>query len=197
MRVFAVDPGKRGYCCFLDNFTANSLQNPYFWPAPVTHGEDDEKAEYDIPKLVDIVWKCCGVKESNPYSADLIIIEKQAPRRHGSGKFGQGKEGTISSFTAGFGFGLWLGAMQARGQKVQIVEPLKWKRDMGVLASHSGADTQYARRKAADAKSIEVAQRLGPEIDFRPLERSPKAKTPSPDKAVSYLLARYGLEMKK
>lgn len=186
MIVAGIDPGKKGYQCLLQEAVS-----PLFWPSFVTDPEDDEKVQYDAWEMAVF---CLDIKAMN---VDLVVLEKQAPRRHGSGKFGQGKEGTVSSWTNGFGFGLWVGCLTSAGfseenKTLLIVEPLTWKRRMGVLASHTGEDTHAARRKAADKRSVEVAQRVGPGIDFRPTERSPGARVESPDKACAYLLAQYG-----
>ena len=139
--------------------------------------------------------------------AALVVLELQAPRRHGSGKFGQGKEGTISSFNLGFGFGAWKASLTCAGfverteeflktgltgQFFVVVAPDVWKRRLGCTASHSGPDTDYERRKARDAMSIKVAQALDPAVDFRPIERSPEARVPSADKACARLIAEYG-----
>lgn len=205
MLVVGVDPGKKGYACFLGNTTSRK-----FWPAPVTQAEDDDKMAYDLPKLVrtTMLWYEDGVR--------LVALEAQAPRRHGKHQ----KEGTISSWTNGYGFGCWETALVAAGfakaddeaslmpdgrdhkavtgmsygascSFYVIVEPRVWKSRMGCIAHHEGEDTHAARRKAADARSIEVATKVDPSVDLRPLERAPGARTPSPDKACSVLLAHY------
>ncbi len=55
-------------------------------------------------------------------------------------------------------------------------------------------DTRGARKKANDERTVAVAQSIDPLIDFRPSERGGGTKrSPSPDKAASFLLAVYGL----
>lgn len=184
--VAGIDPGKHGYACSLDAETKASR----FWAAPM-----DEDGDYDVVGLATITrgWAADGVA--------LVVIERQAPQRHGSGKFGAGKEGTQSSWTNGFGYGLWIGVLAAAGfsgVRLLEVEPLLWKSSMGCLAGgFSGEDTHHARRKAAAAKTIEVCRRVDPGLDLLPVERTGRGRVPSPDKAVARLLAEYGAFLMK
>ena len=196
-----IDPGKSGYACLIGDLVRDpeealldisiTLLPPHFWPACV-----DADGNYILWKM----WELC--RRWYEMNVRLVVIEKQAPRLHGSGKLGAGREGTVSSWTNGFGYGAWRMALAAAGfteghniqgvNEVVEVSPVTWKSSMGALASHSGVDSHAARRKSANEATLRVAQRLAPEVDFRPLERTPGARVPSPDKAVSFLLARYG-----
>lgn len=208
LSVVGIDPGIAGYACRLDTFTPI----PIFFPSPV--GKD---GVYDFAAMNNQtrLWYGSGVR--------LVLLEEQAPRGHGTKeqiRFGQGREGTKHAFTLGRGFGAWecalagAGFMQAkddadarflvtsmtkegffaRNPCYLIVPPDVWKRRMGAtVVSHRGEDTHHARRKAANARTIEVAKRVDPRTDFRALERTPGAKTDSPDKAASRLIAEYGL----
>lgn len=197
--VVGVDPGKKGYECAL------YPTGPVFWPAPVR--EAGEESEYDLRGMVGLAthWAATGVA--------LVVLEQQAHRGHGTReqlKFGIGREGGHQTFTLGFGFGAWQTALVAAGYErptiveasylnrpgarwYVIVEPRSWKAAMGAVGFHRGEDTQAARRKANDAASIKAALAVQPGLDLRPLEKSPVARVPSPDKAVSRLLAEYGL----
>jgi hypothetical protein len=190
MKSLGIDPGKKGYACLLDE--GNDYE-AHFWPACV----DPITQEYCPVVMADLARKEWG-------DADVVILEQQAPRRHGSGS--AGREGTVSSWTNGYGFGLWVGILRARSREASvnralaylvIVDPNIWKRRMGALASHKGEDTQHARRKSADQASIKIAQRLGPQIDFRPVERASESRVPSPDKSCAFLLACYGMALLK
>jgi hypothetical protein len=200
--VVGVDPGKTGYMCEVspcgDGTGRNDQDTTFFWPAPVEESEDGLR--YIIPALVrgPSNWRAHGIP--------LVVIEEQAPRRHGTVK-----EGTVVSFVLGYGFGLWeaslvaagfqralvddvIPAALARGEGpfYLIVNPNVWKRRMGCIADHQGEDTHAARRKATNAKSIEVAQRVDPSVDYRAVERTPGARTLCADKAVARLLCAYG-----
>ena len=201
--VVGIDPGTKGFACLAGTDRDGSVLRPTFWPAP-RHDWNGEDAydELAIGGLAN-AWLRRAVF--------LVVIEQQAPRRHSNIR-----EGTVSSFTLGFGFGLWRGALAAAGFRptgdrahgevdswegvsretgpwVVSVQPQTWKARMGCLAHPSGEATHGARRKLADAATIKAAQQVDPLCDFRPTERSPGAKVPSPDKCVSLLLATYGL----
>ena len=79
-----------------------------------------------------------------------------------------------------------------------VVDPGVWKRRMAAVTHHSGEDSRGARKRANDLKTIEVAQRVardgGLDLDLLPVERGGGTKrSPSPDKAASFLLCVYGL----
>jgi hypothetical protein len=203
-----IDPGKKGYeCAYLlsgDGTGRNNYLSPIFWPSCVrgSGDEDDDRLVYDIGLMVQLCrdFYRCGVR--------LIALEIQAPRGHGTKaqlKWGQGREGTKHAFELGRGIGLWEAALVAAGY-VEVdpskpipaegfyyvkVDPQVWKPRMGARAHHSGADDHAARRKAADVASIAAARRLEPNLDLRALERTPGARTESPDKSCALLLARY------
>lgn len=178
-----------------------------FWPAPLVEVQGHpQEGDYHIPRMSDL---CQGWFDRGVH---LVALEQQAPQRRGSGKFGMGREGTISSWTNGYGFGAWEACLVAAGfarsseEEVRdngghwspfpsiyvVVDPLAWKRRMGAVAHHRGEDARGARKRANDLRTIEVAKRLDPSIDFRAIERGGGVKrADSPDKAAAYCLARY------
>lgn len=227
-RVASVDPGKTGYTCLMTSWgPPTALEQALaregvlpplpdasqggpdfgFLPTPVSFPDgEDEPGVYDLQAMVQIVsmWR--------DYKVSLVVIEKQAQRAHG-GKKGQAlrKEGTKSSWSNGFGFGLWLGILASHGftekaGTLVIVEPGVWKRRMAAMVtSHTGEDSDYQRRKAANEATVVAACRvlmrerpeIGSEIDaliyLRATERKSKASSPSPDKCAALLLGVYGM----
>jgi hypothetical protein len=214
VKVASVDPGRTGFECLIDTTPGPSgafvHRDPVFRPAPLTRkvtkeGEivHDPEGDYDLSLMIQTArcWFADGVR--------LVVIEQQAPQRHGAQK-----EGTVSSWTNGYGFGAWIASLYAAGfVRVDeatvkradegtltpcfvIVEPLVWKRRMAcVSSSHAGEDSHAARRKAANARTVEVARRLAPAIDWRATERGGGTKrSDCPDKAASFLLARYATD---
>ncbi len=240
--VVGIDPGKSGFECILSScdhcekgvpkvgalhVDVKHVQSaPYqsvpcvssiFYPSPLTTKLDkdgnpihDPDGDYDLSAMVNlcVMWRNKSVR--------LVVLERQAPQRRGSGKFGQGKEGTIASWTNGYGFGAWCAALVAAGFEeiteeelkecilgshisvqttscVVIVEPAVWKRRMGAISHHEGEDSRGARKRANDLKTIEVAKRVDPNLDLLPHERGGGTKrADSPDKAAAFLIAVYG-----
>ena len=182
MRLVGLDPGLEGYACLLDvDLTAlvpaRFAHSPRFWAAPVvTSPRVGKEFTYDRAGMVELAqeWRGLGVKA-------VALEEQQAFPGYGlkcpyckKPKF---QQGVAASFQLGVGFGTWLGAIEAAGIGLVIPRPSEWKGIMGLSSDKS--------------KSVAVAQRLAPGIDFRPLERTKRARKPSHDKAESYLLARW------
>lgn len=204
MICVGVDPGKKGYACRLSAGAADDHAFE-FHPAAVTEGEDaDGPPEYDVEKMI---WttRSWANGPGVQWGAQIVVLERQAPQRRGTSK-----EGTWSSWSNGFGFGLWTAALVAAGFKrcdetqvpaeggvYVVVDPQVWKRRMGAIATHRGEDSKHARRKSADEASIRAARAVAPQVDLRPLERAPGARTPSPDKACSLLMAVYAMALLK
>ena len=56
------------------------------------------------------------------------------------------KQGVVSMFSMGMGFGLWLGILAALRLPYEKIEPAKWKRDIGIA---SGSDKSASIAKAS------------------------------------------------
>lgn len=179
----------------------------------------DPDGDYDLAAMVHLAreWYAQGVRL-------VVLEEQapRGHGTREQLKLGQGREGTKHAFTLGFGFGAWQAALWAANfgkadeQWVRetfascaraasprdlngffvVVAPRVWKPRMGALvSSYSGEDTHQARRKAANEQTIAVARRLDPSLDLLPVERGGGTKrSPSPDKAAAFLLARYGAD---
>lgn len=177
MIVVGIDPGLDGYACMLGCCSA-----PCFWPAPVIGGSGGKRS-YDVPSLVgiSISWRETGV--------DFVVVERQ----HAFPRIARGRtQGVVSSFSTGFGYGLWIASLAAAGLSVEEVLPQRWKAALGCLGGGGG-------RRDADRRMILRAQTLDPDTDFRPVERSGadprRLRVPCPDKAASRLIAEYGRRM--
>ena len=83
-------------------------------------------------------------------------------------------QGVTSTFTFGEGFGFIQGVLMALGISFQLVPPQKWKKEFSL-----NSDKQ---------KSIEVCQKLFPEVD---LYRTERCKKPHDGMAEALLLACY------
>ena len=84
------------------------------------------------------------------------------------------KQGVSSTFTFGNGYGFLRGVLQTVGISYQEITPQRWKAEFGLNSDK--------------AKSIEVCQRLFPNVNLLPTEKSRK---PSDGMAEALLMAEY------
>jgi hypothetical protein len=161
MIVFGIDPGKDGYVCRLATDTG-----PEFWPTPTVRiGKGkSQKRDYDVAGMRSILTRL-------PVSAiGVVVLEKQQSMPG---------QGVSSTFSTGYGFGLWHGLIAGLGLPIRIVHAQTWQallcRDI------PGDDTK--------GRSILAAGRLYPTIDLRATER---CRVAHDGKADALLLAHYG-----
>lgn len=166
MNVLGIDPGKDGFLCLLPRLSA-----PTFWPTPtVLLSAKGSKCDYDVAAMRRILAET---------AADLVILEKQQAM---PGSLHGRTQGTASSFSTGYGYGLWLGLIAGLGLRLVTVHPRTWQ---AKLCRDIPGDSTKAR-------SIMAAGRLFPSVDLRATERCRKQHD---GKADSLLLAYYGLQM--
>lgn len=161
MNIIGIDPGKDGFVCQL----TDDLQR--FWPTPTILIGKGGKREYDVTSMR------CILTAASP---DLIVLEKQQAmptELHGR------KQGTASSFSTGYGYGLWVGLISGLGYRSIIIHPRTWQ---AKLHRDIPGDSTKGR-------SIIACGRLFPGVDLRATER---CRTPHDGKADSLLLAYYG-----
>ena len=103
------------------------------------------------------------------FDFDLVMIEKQQSFPG---------QGVSSTFSTGFGYGLWLGLLNAAGIAYEEVRPAAWTKSM--LSGSTG------KGKGAH---ILAAKRVFPGIDLR---RSERARVDDDGIADAALLAMYG-----
>ena len=88
-------------------------------------------------------------------------------------------QGVRSTFSIGFGFGIWQGLLTALQMPFELVSPQRWQREM--FAGVNRDDT-----KAASAL---VAQRLRPDVDWR---ATPRCRKPHDGLTDAFCIAEYG-----
>jgi len=112
--VIGIDPGLSGGIVVFEKNNDTPIVNPI--PITTTIVNNKKKNVYDLEKIVDILKK---------YKKNVILgIEKQGVR-HG--------EGSVSSFTAGEGYGSLKGIAIALGFKVIIIQSTSWKKQFTEL----------------------------------------------------------------
>ena len=172
MRTLGIDPGKNGFLCLLVDCgtAAEAAQGTMrFWPTPtikVGKGTSN-KQDYDVAAMRRILTDAAPT---------LVILEKQQAMCRADNERTQG---TASSFSTGFGYGLWLGLIAGLGFCCQVVHPRTWQAKL--LRDVQGTDTK--------ARSITAAGRLFPTVDLRASDRCRK---PHDGKADALLIAHYG-----
>jgi hypothetical protein len=153
--VGGIDPGKDGALCVLD-----SKRIIFSTKTPVVRVGKGSKREYDVPAMLELLKK---------FSFDIVLIEKQQAFPG---------QGVSSTFSTGFGYGLWVGLLCAAQIPYEEVRPASWSRTM--LAGASG------KGKGAH---ILAAKRVFPGINLRKSER---ARTDDDGLADAALIAMYG-----
>lgn len=160
MRILGIDPGKDGFLALIpDDGPPEFAQTP-----TLNISARGSKRGYDVRGMCRLIRKMWP---------SYVILEKQQAMP---------KQGVASTFSTGYGMGLWEGIVVALDIPYVIVHPRRWQKSM-----HS--DIQGDNTKA---KSIMAAQRLFPKVDLR---ISTRARKPHDGKADALLLAAYGLRI--
>jgi len=135
MITVGIDPGKTGFVAvILENGSVN------LFPCPTIM--NGTKREYDERSMAKII------KPFEIGTTSKVFIEKaQAMRKKGV------KQGVVSVFSFGMGYGLWLGILASHNVSYQTVSPKRWQGIM--LADIPGKDTK--------ARAVIAAKRLFPQ----------------------------------
>lgn len=126
IRVLGIDPGLSGAICADEG---NGWM--FTWATPVVYVKPNSKQRrYDIPAM------CALIQQATPALA--AGLEVQGPRP---------KEGVKSSFTSGFGYGVWYALLVAYGIPVVTVRPQEWKKRWGLIKSTKQASVLVAKER--------------------------------------------------
>jgi len=123
MKYIGIDPGKKGSVSIIDD-----VENLIVWATPVV-GKD-----YDIGKMFDIL---------NQHKENSIVVVERAQAMP--------KQGVVSMFEFGRGYGIWLGILTAAKIPYQIIHSRVWTKLMLHGAPGEGK-----------ARAFHVASRLFP-----------------------------------
>ena len=161
MRIAGIDNGLDGGLVVLDGTEVAGL-----YPMP-TVGLTASKRAYDAVAIVACLrgWKL-----------DHVVLERaQAMMRGGR------QQGTVSSFSIGYGAGLIAGIVGALGLPHTVVMPQAWGRVMFAGLPREKGDTKRL--------SAIMSARLWPGVDWK---RTPKCKGPHSGLTDAAMLAEYG-----
>jgi hypothetical protein len=133
--IVGIDPGLTGAVAVLA--PDGSLEGVYDVPTLTLKTTRGQKQEYDLPGMVALLAPYTGSQ------AHIIVEASQA----------MPGQGVRSTWTTGYGYGVWLGVLAALQCPYYKVRPQIWKRALGL-----GKDKEQARLRA---------QQLYPAADLR------------------------------
>jgi hypothetical protein len=135
IRVLGIDPGLDGALAVLDLQQGGTILHlTKVVPTPTLDVMVNKKKrrDYDVPGMWHLV-------EDAVYPADVQVamvgLEHQGPRP---------KEGVVSSYRTGHGYGLWRALVVAAQLPLTIVQPLVWRREFGLLRAGKQASVRAA-----------------------------------------------------
>lgn len=123
----------------------NNNKTATVWKMPVIKGT---KTDYDIREIIKIIKT---FKRGKCY----IVLEKAHPRV---------VSGKRACFMTGYGYGLMQGLLSALDIPYMVVTPQAWQKE--ILSGITEKDTKVA--------SIKFCQKMFPNVDLTPTERSVK-----------------------
>jgi len=162
MIAIGIDPGKGGFVAILDG---NIIETH---PCPTV--SIGTKQDYDGQAMRRIL----SDYSLNSFNVHVFIEKQQSFP----------KQGVVSTFSTGEGFGLWKGICIGLDLPFTVVRSQEWRKE--TLKGVQGTDNK--------GRSIIAAGRLFPGVDLR---RSDKCKKPCHDKAEALLIAEYGRRLLK
>lgn len=174
-----IDPGRNGWLVVFDSKARNGVQDLSYAIPHFKNNKVDHSRLFSILKE----WNSSGVK--------LVTLEHQQPF---------GREGRVSCFSHGFGFGSLQACLVCAGfspserpsmgkkPSFWIVLPNEWKRllELPSVPKHMNSKE---KKKAAKEYAVELAMEMFPTFDLR---KSKRGRVPSPDKSEALLLATCG-----
>ncbi len=159
VRILGIDPGFEGGMVLLDGMVVAEMAT-----TPTQPGANGNN-EYDKKEILDLLWR---------WKPEMVVLEYQQSMP---------KQGVVSTFKIGEGYGMWQGIFAAMQTRLEIVHPRTWQKVM--FEDMAKQDTKAA--------SAIVAARLWPGVDWR---RTPKCKAPHDGLTDAACIAEYGRRKK-
>jgi Holliday junction resolvasome RuvABC endonuclease subunit len=125
MIICGIDPGLSGGLAFFDNET----KTIHAEKAPIFTLKTKTKTK----RFLDM-WTLMALLED--HDPDHVFIEKQQPMP---------RQGLVSTFATGMGYGVYLGLLVSGGFKYTEVQPRIWKKDLGCTS-----DKDQSRMRASE-----------------------------------------------
>lgn len=131
MQYLGIDAGLHGALSILD--AEGNLLRVIDTPTFANHLN---RRDYNVAEMLDLI------DEAKPCRA-VLEVQQAFP-----------KQGGVSNFTTGHGYGLWHGLLVGRGVTLDLVRPKDWKKALGLPVG------------ATKDESVALAARLFPSGDF-------------------------------
>jgi crossover junction endodeoxyribonuclease RuvC len=154
MVFIGIDPGKSGNICIL-----YPNKNIELYETPLND------KQYDIPRMYEIL------KNTKTKNKDIYLVMERSTAMPG--------QGSVSMFSFGMGFGIWLGLINALEIPYALVHPRTWTKYMLEGAPGEGKERAFS-----------VARRLFPQWKPR-INRKGDIPKIEQEKADAILLADY------
>lgn len=166
-RVYVgIDPGQTGAVVAINN----ALCVVGVWDTPlIALGKG--KHDFDIPGMATILRLCLALCE--PGGGLSVTLERAQAMRSPNGE----KQGTVSSFATGRGYGIWEGVLAALKIRWGTARPCDWVRCL--LRGMEGH---------GKARSVAFASMRFPDLELTP----PRCRKPRDGRADAACLAFYG-----
>lgn len=112
MRIIGIDCGKDGAICSLQDGVVQ------FFDVPTMAAGTGNKRDYDLSGIGELLT---SLTAECPGNECHVFIEKQQAMP---------KQGVVSCFQIGMGYGIWLGCMAILTVPFTLVHPTTWKKRM-------------------------------------------------------------------
>lgn len=146
--IVGIDNGLDGGIVFLNETSKRcNVISTHVMPTVGQTGGKGKRA-YDVPGMVMLMRKLVP-------DLSMVFLERAQAMP---------KQGVSSTFSIGYGFGLWQGILASLEVPYEIVGPRTWQQEM-----FQGVDSRDTKRASAI-----IAGRLAPNIDWRATERCRK-----------------------
>lgn len=133
MNYIGIDPGLDGGLAFIGNEKIEIKTCVYGIPTLTRKKGKGTKREYNINALVGLL----RILTQDIARADLIAYLESV--------HAMPKQGVVSQFTFGQGFGIWQGLLAALEIPYELIIPQRWKKEM---LDGTGKDKEASRLKA-------------------------------------------------
>jgi Holliday junction resolvasome RuvABC endonuclease subunit len=132
MQVAGIDPGIRGALALLTVEQGRiTLCSIHATPTTPTKVNGRPRRLYDLPAIYELL-------STIPKDAALVLVERQGARPD---------QGTVSTCTTCFGFGVWRMGLVACGLSHRLVEPRAWRKVLSLPTALTGDVRKRAVRE--------------------------------------------------
>ncbi len=184
--VVSIDPGLYGAIAILhQNMSSRTLEVCSVFDTPITQGglskkarENPQSKTYDLKAMAQLLRKIANRHEL--WDTQVFIEQSQVMSKGGR------QQGSVSNFTIGYGYGLWMMALVSTGfQWIYSFAPSEWSRRMF-------KDEPYKSMAGTKERAIAYVKTHFPSVSLLP-EDNPRVKKEKDGRADAITMACYGI----